>query len=268
MEIRKLLKRWLYGFCPGVAGSFPYFGTSVYFPKGSLSFLEACEQGIFETENVRLLQGLVHPGTWFIDVGANIGLMSAPVLQHVGDARVLALEPSPNVLTYLERTIAGSPYATRWTLVPKAAADFLGHVKFSLSAQENSLFDGIRNTRRVPSAREVEVEVTTIDEEWKGIGSPVISAIKIDVEGAELGALRGSMECLRVNRPAVLLEWNAKNLAAYGCLPETLLSFAIAEGFRLLSLPYLVEVSDETQLRLHMLRTESFLLCPQGERLL
>ena len=56
--IRKRLKYWLCGKCPGFAGTFPYYGTQVYFPKDSISFRAVCEQGIFEADNVRLLQNL------------------------------------------------------------------------------------------------------------------------------------------------------------------------------------------------------------------
>src|SRR5207302_6765911 len=101
----KALKRWLYGSCPGFAGSFPYFGTNVYFPKGSLCFRAACEQGIFEAENVRLLQGICRPGSHMFDVGANLGLMALPVLRHVAGCKVVSFEPSPNTLPWLERTI-------------------------------------------------------------------------------------------------------------------------------------------------------------------
>ena len=40
--LRQRLKYWLYGSCPGIAGSFNYFGTRVRFPKGSLGFRAAC----------------------------------------------------------------------------------------------------------------------------------------------------------------------------------------------------------------------------------
>jgi FkbM family methyltransferase len=260
--IRKRLKRWLYGSCPGFAGSFPYFGSRIYFPKGSLAFHAACEQGIFEADNVHLLQEVVRPGTWFFDVGANIGLMSVPVLHHVPDVSVLSFEPSPNTILSLQRTIAESPHAARWKLVPKAVGDSEGSVVFHLGSPENGLFDGIKSTNRVPCARAIEVELTTIDAEWKRLGSPGISAIKCDVEGAELLVLRGAVECLRKNRPTVLIEWNDRNLKAYGCPAIALLEFAQAEGFSIFALPTLVEIHSARGLSLHMIQTESFLLSP------
>jgi len=95
---RKILKRWLYGSCPGFAGTFPYFGTQVHFSKGSRSFRAACDQGIYESDNVRLLTALVRPGTLCLDIGTNIGLMSLPVLKAVSTSRVVSFEASPNVL--------------------------------------------------------------------------------------------------------------------------------------------------------------------------
>lgn len=262
MTLRKRLKRWLYGSCPGFAGSFPYFGTKVYFPKGSQSFLAACDQGIFEQENVRLLQGLVRPGSWIFDVGANLGLMSIPVLQVLPDVRVVAFEPSPNTVPWLRRTIDGSPFRDRWTLIPKAVGAETGQVSFSVSAIEESLYDGVRSTGRVGQDRTVEVEQTTIDEVWRALGSPDVSMIKCDVEGGELAVLQGARRCLNALRPAVLAEFNRVNIAAYGYAAGDLLDFTREVGYRIYALPNLVEVKVARELEAQMLFTESYLLQP------
>jgi hypothetical protein len=47
MNLRKQIKRWVYGSCPGMAGRFPFFGIQVYFPGGSQAFPAACKQGSF-----------------------------------------------------------------------------------------------------------------------------------------------------------------------------------------------------------------------------
>src|SRR5437667_387294 len=108
--VRKRLKYWFYGSFPGVAGSFPYYGTRVRFPKGSLGFRAACEQGIFEADNIRFLQTLVKPNTTYFDVGANIGLMAIPILRACPNCSVVSFDPSPNSLPYLKRTISESPF--------------------------------------------------------------------------------------------------------------------------------------------------------------
>ena len=264
MTLRQRLKYWLYGYCPGFAGAFTYFGTKIYFPKGSLSFLAACQQGIFEADNVRLLQGLVRPGSLFFDVGTNIGLMSVPVMRTVPGARVVSFEPSPNSIPWLQRTMAESPFKDRWTLITKAVGAQTGRVAFSVSETKSSLFDGIQNTRQAASARAVEVEQTTLDTTWKELGSPDVSLIKCDVEGGELAVLEGGRECLAASRPAVLTEWNRQNLAAYGFQPGVLLEFAEAHGFHIFSVPRLSRINSLRELDAHLVFTETFLMLPRS----
>ncbi len=262
MKLRQIIKYWLYGKCPGLAGSFRYFGTRVHFPKESLSFKAACQQGIFEADNVSVLQALIRPGTLMFDVGANIGLMAIPVLTADASCQVVSFDPSVNVLPSLRQTIAESPFGARWSLVEKAVGAALGTITFTLSSVANSLFDGIRPTQRVESAAQVQVEMTTLDAEWARLGKPAVSLIKIDVEGAESEVLRGAAECLRAERPFVLLEWNRQNLAAYDCPPDFLLQFATGAGYEVLAVPGLHPVKNKHQLKLHMAFTENFLLSP------
>lgn len=260
MTIRKLLKRWYYSSFPLARGSFPYFGTKVHFPKNSWSFLSACDQGIFEAENVRLLQNLVKPDTWLFDVGSNIGLMSIPVLKSVTGSKVASFEPSPNVLEYLGKTIAHSSYQDRWHLIPKVVGDSETRVTFNLAPAEMSLFDGIKPTNRAPSARQVELEMTTVDAEWERLGKPNVSMIKIDVEGAELSVLKGSIACIESCNPYILLEWNNLNLAAYGCPIDSLTDFAAEYQLIVYSVPTLVPITRSSELAVHMASTENFLL--------
>lgn len=63
---------------------------------------------------------------------------------------------------------------------------------FSLSDGVNIEYDGLRHTGRVEAGGTCEVPMTTIDIEWKNLGSPPISVIKCDVEGGEIGVLLGA----------------------------------------------------------------------------
>lgn len=262
MKLRQSIKYWLYGKCPGFGGSFPYFGAKVCFPKNSLSFKAACEQGIFEADNVTVLRALIEPESCMFDVGANIGLMAIPVLYAEPQCRVISFDPSVNVLPSLRKTMAGAPFGDRWTLVEKAVGAAPGTITFTLSSEANSLFDGIRPTQRVASAAQVQVEMTTLDQVWTDLERPRVSVIKIDVEGAESEVLRGAAEVLRAERPFVLLEWNRQNLAAYECPHDFILKFAHTAGYQLLTVPGFHAVESENQLRLHMAFTENFLLSP------
>jgi FkbM family methyltransferase len=242
------------------AGVFPYFGFRVYFPKGSSAFRAACEQGIFEAPNVRILQRLCRPGTYMFDVGANLGLMALPVLSATSESRLVSFEPSPNTIPFLRRTIAESGLGGRWRLVEKAVACAPGTANFSLSARTEGFYDGLRHTHRAPEARQVQVEVTSLDEEWMSLGCPPVSMIKIDVEGGELDVLRGARECLSRERPHILLEWSVLNLPAYDVPGDALFPFASEHCYVLYALPEMVPITTPMDLSLQAMRTESFLM--------
>jgi len=243
-------------------GIFPYFGYRVYFPKGCSAFQKVCAQGIFEVSNVRILQRLCRPGTYMFDVGANLGLMALPVLASVSESRVVSFEPSPNTVPFLRRTLEHNGLEDRWQLVEKAVAFAPGTASFTLSAQTEGLYDGLRHTHRAPQARQVQVEVTSLDEEWRSLGHPPVSMIKIDVEGGELDVLRGARECLSHERPFVLLEWCYLNLAAYDLSSDALFPFARECCYMLYALPEMIPIATSSDLGLQAIRTESFLMAP------
>ncbi|MFL6537609.1 MAG: FkbM family methyltransferase [Chthoniobacterales bacterium] len=265
MTLPRLLKFLFYGTCPGFAGRFPYFGTRVFFPRGATAFHAACAQGIFEYDNVRILQQLYREGSYMFDVGANLGLMAIPILHMSQTSRVVSFEPSPNSVPFLQKTISQSAYAERWRLIAKAVAAEHGYAEFSLSDPRSGLYDSLKPTHRAGELRRVQVELTTLDAEWKAIGQPDVSIIKIDVEGAEVDVLRGALACLQQTRPTVLLEWNRTNLLAHGSAPEELLTFAKQHGYEIFGVPTGVRVTTDSELNVQMLLTESFLLRPTAK---
>lgn len=253
------------GLCPGIGGAFTYFGTRVYFPRGSAIFQSACEQEIYEQEVTEWLCRLVEPGTTFLDIGANIGLTSIPVLRRVPESRVLSFEPSPNSLPYLERTRAESDVAARWEVLGKAAGSDLGVVRFCVASPRHGVFDGLLDTQRAAGlSHAIDVPMTTVDAEWRRLGSPAVACMKIDVEGAETLVLAGSKALIAQERPRIVLEWKRENLAAYSVPTEELLTYANARDYEVLAFPGLSPVTGPRLLEIHMLRTEMFLLAPKG----
>jgi hypothetical protein len=152
MTPRSAAKYLLRGLCPGLGGKFTYYGTKVYFPKGSFIFRVTCEKGTWEPEVTAWLCRLARPNKLFIDVGANIGRMSVPILRIVQNSRVLSFEPSSNSVPYLERTWRDSGMYDRWEIVTKAAGDSVGSVRFYVASPHYGAWDGLENTGRLESA--------------------------------------------------------------------------------------------------------------------
>lgn len=266
MKIRQQIKKLLYGKVPGFAGAFPYYGTKVYFPRNSLIFQIACNQGIYEGYNLKLISSLISPKSVYFDIGANIGLMSIPILHDHPDSTVVSMEASPKTLEFLVRTAKESQFGDRWRIVGKGAGSSIGNVEFSMATVDKGAFDGFQDTQRGGKTTKVIVPMTTIDTEWEAMGKPTVSMIKIDVEGAEIEVLKGAVTCIEQEHPYILIEWCALNLKAYDCPSISLLDFAINANYQLVSLPYLSPITDITFLELHMSQTESFLLVPNQKQ--
>jgi FkbM family methyltransferase len=254
----------LYGKCPGFRGVLPYWGERVHFPNGSIAFDLACEQGIYEHDNLRILQAAVRPHSWYFDIGANIGLMSAPLLSTESTLQVVSVEASPITRNYLEKTISVSRHRDRWHLVKKAVGASEGEIGFHTSVGTHSVFDGIKDTGRAPAGAVTKVQLTTLDAIWTEFGKPDVCLIKIDVEGGEGDVLRAGLSCLKTTRPVVMLEWNRQNLSAYGSSPEVLLDLAARANFDVLNVPGLAPISSRASMRLQTGVSETFLLVPRS----
>lgn len=254
-------KKWLYGRCPGFAGRFPYFGTSIHFPIGSEVFKWVCEQGVYEREITQLLTGLARPGTWFMDVGANIGLHSVPVLAARPTCHVVSFEPSPNSWPYLTRTVEGSAYKERWharnvAIVEKGGAQ----IPLFVSDAQHAVYEGLRSSGLGVEEKTVLVDCASLDEEWEKLGEPDVSVVKVDVEGGEAQVLEGAARLIERCRPALILEWYARYLDKFDTSADYLFRFAADRQYKICALPEIISVDDLNVFRAAMIRYPNYLL--------
>jgi FkbM family methyltransferase len=163
--------------------------------------------GAYEVREAAELCRKVRPGTWVLDVGANIGLTSLEFARVA--QRVLAFEPNPSIAERLECNLAANGIGNV-TILRSAVGATPGTVTFHESAQAT-----LSSASVVPPEliRSFEVPLTSLDAEWSAAGRPEVSALKIDVEGGELAVLEGASELLAACHPAILLEaWGAEQL--------------------------------------------------------
>src|SRR5262249_31774258 len=120
VRLRGVAKKMLFGAAPFLRGRFPYYRHTVYFPLGSFTFERACAEGIYEQDTTYLILALVEPETTYFDVGANIGLLSVPVLAACPGVSVVSIEPSPDTLHFLRKTRAAAPRKEDWTVIGAA----------------------------------------------------------------------------------------------------------------------------------------------------
>lgn len=262
MHPRRILKRLVYGTYPLYRGWFPYFGQAVYFPSGSHLFYRACDEGVYERHIVNLLTYLAKPHTTFMDVGANIGLLSIPVLAHNPDVRVISIEASPHTARHLKRTWEHSHYRDRWRIVDAAVGIGNRETQFWSSGPTNSAFDGLNDTGRGGPKQAITVNMQTLDHVWRNLRGSPVSVVKIDVEGGERDVLAGGREMIAQEKPALVIEWSRLNLPAYGIRTGELFDICRDIDYRIYAYPNLCLVDSSPLLDAAMSLTETFLLLP------
>ena len=169
---------------------------------------EVALRGAFaEFETVEWLRQVIKPGDTVIDVGANVGQMTLEMAHLVGPSGcVIAIEPGPGNLRVLRRHIEGNGFSNRVIIEAAACADTPGTMKFLVHGDRPDAVGSGHHLWRgqdaaPPGAQVIEVPVLTLDELCaRHAAEPQV--MKMDVEGAELLALRGAGKILARFRPA------------------------------------------------------------------
>jgi FkbM family methyltransferase len=141
-------------------------------------------------------------GGVILDIGAHVGAYALLFGQWVGDGgRVYAFEPDPLALQGLRTHIALNGLASRVTAVEFAVTDRSGRGRLAV-------FDSPGISRLCGTSSEscegVDAVVTSIDDFCTG-RNIVPDVIKLDVEGAEVDALRGARRTIARARPGLQL---------------------------------------------------------------
>ena len=82
-SLKKIIKATFYKRYLNQKGSFKYFGELVFFPKNSTTFNLAIKDGIYEFDILKFIINSIKEDSVYIDIGANIGLMTIPVLKKI-----------------------------------------------------------------------------------------------------------------------------------------------------------------------------------------
>ena len=166
--------------------------------------------GGYEDREIAELCKYIIPGGTVFDVGANIGLSALEFARTAGaSGKVIAFEPHPDTAARLRSNLDLNG-AAQVEIVQSAVGSAPGTITFNESADAT-----LSSATVVPRnlVRSFDVPLTTVDIVWTERGKPVVSALKIDVEGGELAALQGAGELLARDHPAILLEaWGADQL--------------------------------------------------------
>lgn len=194
--------------------------------------------GVWEPHMTRWLRGRLGAGDTFVDVGANIGYFAVLGSRLVGaKGRVVAIEASPafhdRVLQHLRLNGCDNVRA-----VNAAVSDSHKTLTFVLASSNNMgansivPYDG-------PAESSFEMAARPLPEILDGDELTSARVIKIDVEGAEGGVIRGLAPALDRLRPDVeiAVEVTPDRMAQLGDSSDELMATMALHGFHTYRLP-------------------------------
>jgi FkbM family methyltransferase len=155
----------------------------------------------------KLLERICAPGRVFIDVGSHIGSVIDGVRRSSRPAHIISIEAIPAKAEALQRRFP------EITVHCCAAGDAETEAEFfvdDLRPGFSSLNPAI--SKREKGVRRIVVPVRRLD---SVAADQPVDVIKIDVEGAELGVLRGAEAVVAAHRPTIMFESGAEEMAGF-----------------------------------------------------
>lgn len=139
-------------------------------------------------------------GKLFLDAGAYLGDTSILLLKKYNPSIVYAYEPVFENYEKVKDTIRRNS-TDKIELIDKGLGDKNEEIDIYIDSEElascstnNSIVNNL--------GRKVKIQITTIDDECK---SKTVGLIKMDIEGAEYGAIKGALDTIKRDKPVLLI---------------------------------------------------------------
>lgn len=173
----------------------------------------------------RLIAHLPTKGSCFLDIGAHVGSIFSAVHAVDKSIKIFAVEADPTKASFLENKF---PYChiTNCAVGPETG-------KASLFLHDQSGFNSLVE-QDAQSADKIDVEVNRLDDLFSDPDLK-FETIKIDIEGAELGALIGGEKVIQRSRPTIMFESTSINRNSLGYSAEDLWEWFKRAGFEIFS---------------------------------
>jgi FkbM family methyltransferase len=194
----------------------------------------------------------------FLDIGANIGLISVFLISKVKNLKIYAFEPGTHQYDLFKTTIENNKLDDKINLFNTALGKENGKAKFSIHDNKDASGDGFFDTLRAGVTKTVEVNVMKFDDWWNKNNRPKIDIVKIDTEGAELWILQGAKEFLSECKPIIFMEINEENLKPYPYDQFEILKWLNENNLKLFSF-YNTKITIEN-LELCMKKNDTFII--------
>jgi len=163
--------------------------------------------GTFEKEELEFVCRYVRRGESVMDIGANIGLFAVVMGRTVGqDGTVITFDPVPSHIVRLQANLKENGISAE-AVYELALGSTNGQM--SLKMSDDTAYASMHEVEHgFGNGNVIQVNVRRLDDVWHERGTPMVSFIKMDVEGAELEVIEGGQEMLAHCHPTMLIEAN------------------------------------------------------------
>ncbi len=172
-----------------------------------------------------ILDSMINPGDWVVDIGANVGHYTKKLSELVGESgRVFAFEPMPTTFSLLASNVQMFQHSNV-SLMNAAVSDKLDLVGMAVPKFDTGLDNYYEAQLSKEADPETSTSVLTLSLDSLLIEHPV-SLVKIDAEGHEAFVLEGMKALIETHRPVLVLETESdeviESLKASGYVTEKL----------------------------------------------
>jgi FkbM family methyltransferase len=184
-----------------------------------------------------------------LDIGAHVGYYSRRYAKILGgNGRIFSFEPHPRTFATLKHNVAALPQVTAVQLAlaeQEGTAELHDYLMMSASGSlhydesmvelqkaQTHANDIAPRIGQTFAAQTFTVRTTPVDSFLASRGVSQVDLVKMDIEGAEIGALRGMQQTI-ANSPNLVLvmEYNPQALKAFGHDPVAALHEVQSFGF-------------------------------------
>jgi len=181
---------------------------------------------------------LLKPHHVFADIGANQGEFTAFAAKRLPQGRVLSFEPDPDMERALRHNVELNGFQNV-EILPFGLSDVAGKAvlyaaETDLAESHSGAHEGLGSIFASEGRQSVRhtIRIERFDDVFDELDLERLDAIKIDIEGAELFALRGARRSLERFHPAILWEISRGTFQAAGYDYDDIVAFFEELGYR------------------------------------
>lgn len=220
-------------------------GLGEFIMNPEFTFCDYRDWGKGKNNGFNTLVRLAYGKKAVLDIGAHIGLCAMPIAQALGKGGVCyAFEPAAENASYLKWHIERNNLSNVKVIEKLVGEKTSDRVEFYEADQPDGMNARVRTVgdtaNRYKRTAKAMISLDDFCKEYNVIPD----LIKIDVEGGEIGVLKGAAATLKAYKPDIILSVHPKFLPLYGASVDDLLQIISAMKYKIFEIDTMIPASS------------------------